>query len=74
MKLKISLSLILLLALLVLTGNLKAQDEKPAVSAEELAKKLSNPVAALIQSSQGFSLLAWSLKSDRPGSRLTAIR
>jgi hypothetical protein len=32
----------------IIPGKLKAQDAKPAESAEDLAKKLSNPVAALI--------------------------
>ena len=45
---KIRLTLLLLFIISVLTGILKAQDAKPEVSAEELAKKLSNPVAALI--------------------------
>jgi len=48
MKYKSWLTRFLFLGLFLLTVNLKAQDEKPAVSAEELAKKLSNPVAALI--------------------------
>jgi hypothetical protein len=43
-----SVLIILLVVLFFSIGSLKAQDEKPAVSAEELAKKLSNPVAALI--------------------------
>jgi len=37
-----------LLLFFCLAGILKAQDDKPATSAEELAKKLSNPVASLI--------------------------
>jgi hypothetical protein len=41
-------SIILFLVLSFFGGILKAQDEKPATSAEELAKKLSNPVASLI--------------------------
>jgi len=48
MKHNMSVLMILLVVLLFFTGSLKAQDEKPPVSAEELAKKLSNPVAALI--------------------------
>jgi hypothetical protein len=48
MKYKCRLSIILLIVLFFFTGISKAQDDKPAVSAEELAKKLSNPVAALI--------------------------
>ena len=47
MKNKTRLSL-LLIFLITFTGILKAQDAKPEVSAEEQAKKLSNPVAALI--------------------------
>jgi hypothetical protein len=37
-----------LLILTALTLSAKAQDAKPALSAEELAKKLSNPIASLI--------------------------
>lgn len=45
---KIRLTLLLLISFSILTGILKGQDAKPVVSAEDLAKKLSNPVAALI--------------------------
>ncbi|MFZ0471231.1 MAG: hypothetical protein WAL94_01320, partial [Bacteroidales bacterium] len=48
MRNKTRLSLLLIIFLITFTGILKAQDAKPEVSAEELAKKLSNPVAALI--------------------------
>ena len=48
MRNKTRLTLLMLLTFPVLTGILKAQDAKPETSAEELAKKLSNPVAALI--------------------------
>jgi hypothetical protein len=48
MNYKTRLMLLLLLIFPVLNGILKAQDAKPVTSAEELAKKLSNPVAALI--------------------------
>jgi hypothetical protein len=41
-------SFTLLLVLSFLTGILMAQDDKPGLSPEELAKKLSNPVASLI--------------------------
>jgi hypothetical protein len=48
MNYKTRLIILLLISSPVLSGILKAQDAKPATSAEELAKKLSNPVAALI--------------------------
>jgi hypothetical protein len=41
-------SFILLLVLTFATGIVKAQEAKPAETAEDLAKKLSNPVASLI--------------------------
>jgi hypothetical protein len=41
-------SMLLVFALSAFTSNVLAQEAKPAVSAEELAKKLSNPVASLI--------------------------
>jgi hypothetical protein len=48
MRINSGLSIILLIVLSFYSGSLEAQDAKPEVSAEELAKKLSNPVAALI--------------------------
>jgi hypothetical protein len=48
MKNKTRFATLLLLAFTFVTGMVKAQDEKPALSAEELAKKLSNPIASLI--------------------------
>jgi hypothetical protein len=42
------LTLLLLLTVSTFTGILNGQEKKPEASAEELAKKLSNPVAALI--------------------------
>jgi hypothetical protein len=48
MKIKSKYSIILFIVFSFFSASLLAQDEKPAVSAEELAKKLSNPVAALI--------------------------
>jgi hypothetical protein len=47
MKIKTVSAILLLLMGIFITGTLKAQ-AKPEVSAEELAKKLSNPVASLI--------------------------
>jgi hypothetical protein len=41
-------SFILLLVLIFVTAIVKAQETKPAKSAEELAKELSNPIASLI--------------------------
>ena len=41
-------SILLFLVLSFAAGILKAQEAKPAESAEELAKKLSNPIASLI--------------------------
>lgn len=48
MKLKNQFTILLLIVSSALSGNLIAQEAKPPVSAEELAKKLSNPVASLI--------------------------
>jgi hypothetical protein len=48
MKIKSKFSIILSIVFSFISVWLQAQNEKPAVSAEELAKKLSNPVAALI--------------------------
>jgi hypothetical protein len=48
MKIRTVILILFILAGSNVTGKLKAQDAKPAESAEELAKKLSNPVAALI--------------------------
>jgi hypothetical protein len=42
------ISMLLVFALSAYTYNVMAQEAKPAISAEELAKKLSNPVASLI--------------------------
>jgi hypothetical protein len=39
---------ILTLILILITGFVNAQEAKPTLSAEELAKKLSNPIASLI--------------------------
>jgi hypothetical protein len=47
-KLKMNKTHILTLILILVTGLVTAQETKPPVSAEELAKKLSNPVASLI--------------------------
>ena len=48
MKNKTVFVILLFLMGTFITGILKAQEAKPEVSAEELAKKLSNPVASLI--------------------------
>jgi hypothetical protein len=48
MKLKTQLTILLLIISSTFTGIVLAQETKPPVSAEELAKKLSNPVASLI--------------------------
>jgi hypothetical protein len=47
-KLKTKVAILLLLTGSFCTVILKAQEAKPEISAEELAKKLSNPVASLI--------------------------
>jgi hypothetical protein len=47
-KLKTAVAIVLLLTGAFIPVILKAQEAKPGESAEELAKKLSNPVAALI--------------------------
>jgi len=41
-------AILIILSGSVITGILEAQEAKPEISAEELAKKLSNPVASLI--------------------------
>lgn len=48
MKIKILVAILLLMTGSLIPRILRAQEAKPAESAEELAKKLSNPVAALI--------------------------
>jgi hypothetical protein len=48
MQLKFKFIFLLLTAGSFIWGSLKGQDAKPEISAEELAKKLSNPVASLI--------------------------
>jgi hypothetical protein len=48
MKYKNKFAVLLLIAFTFHTGIVNAQETKPPVSAEELAKKLSNPVASLI--------------------------
>jgi hypothetical protein len=48
MKNKTKYALMLLIILSSFLGNLFAQEIKPPLSAEELAKKLSNPIASLI--------------------------
>ena len=48
MNYKNKLVILLLIAFTCATGMVKAQEAKPALSAEELAKKLSNPIASLI--------------------------
>jgi len=48
MKFKTKFAALLLIAFAFSTGIVKAQETKPPVSAEELAKKLSNPIASLI--------------------------
>jgi hypothetical protein len=45
---KTIITILIILSGSYLTGILKAQEAKPEISAEELAKKLSNPVASLI--------------------------
>ena len=41
-------AVLILIAFTFVIGTVKGQDEKPALTAEELAKKLSNPIASLI--------------------------
>ncbi len=48
MKYKTILAALLIIAFTFVTGVVKAQETKPALSPEELAKKLSNPIASLI--------------------------
>jgi hypothetical protein len=48
MKIKTLVAILVLLTGSFITGILKAQEAKPEISAEDLAKKLSNPVASLI--------------------------
>jgi len=48
MKYKNKFAVLLLIAITFLMGIVNAQETKPPVSAEELAKKLSNPIASLI--------------------------
>jgi hypothetical protein len=48
MNYKNKLAVLLLIAFTIVTGIVNAQEAKPALSAEELAKKLSNPIASLI--------------------------
>ena len=48
MKIKGRLIIFFFIVFSFISACLQAQNEKPAVSAEELAKKLSNPVAAMI--------------------------
>jgi hypothetical protein len=48
MRKRIIFTIFVLLFVTLFTVIIKAQDEKPVASAEELAKKLSNPVASLI--------------------------
>jgi hypothetical protein len=48
MKLKTLIVFLYIITFSIVPGKLKAQEAKPAESAEDLAKKLSNPVAALI--------------------------
>jgi len=48
MKLKYKFALLLLIITSTFSGNLIAQETKQPLSAEELAKKLSNPIASLI--------------------------
>jgi len=48
MKYKNKFSVLLLVLFSALTGILQAQEAKPPLSTEELAKKLSNPIASLI--------------------------
>jgi len=45
---KTKFAVLLLIAFTFVTGMVKGQDEKPTLTAEELAKKLSNPIASLI--------------------------
>jgi hypothetical protein len=48
MKFKTKFVLLLLFVSSAFSGNIIAQETKPPLSAEELAKKLSNPIASLI--------------------------
>jgi hypothetical protein len=48
MKYKTKLTVLLLTAFAFVAGLVNAQEAKPSLSAEELAKKLSNPIASLI--------------------------
>ena len=48
MKHKTKLTLLLLCIIPFVSGILIAQETKPAETAEDLAKKLSNPIASLI--------------------------
>jgi len=48
MKNKHKFTILLLVLLSTFPGIIQAQEAKPALSAEELAKKLSNPIASLI--------------------------
>lgn len=48
MKFKSLIVILFIISASIVPGKLKAQEAKPADSPEELAKKLSNPVAALI--------------------------
>jgi hypothetical protein len=45
---KTKFAVLILIAYTFVTGTVKGQDEKPTLTAEELAKKLSNPIASLI--------------------------
>jgi len=45
---KHKINILFLVLLSIFSGILQAQEAKPALSAEELAKKLSNPIASLI--------------------------
>ena len=48
MKNKNKFTILLFVLLSIFSGILTAQEAKPALSAEEFAKKLSNPIASLI--------------------------
>jgi hypothetical protein len=48
MKFKTLIVIYFIITAFIISGKLKAQEAKPEISAEELAKKLSNPVASLI--------------------------